>query len=100
MNNNFIKEQELENNIKQIELLKEEENKKYNKIIEILNECNNIYNSDNNTELYRIANNELALSQELYKKRQQYIDILTNVIYKYKNTSTQIKNNINGDINV
>ena len=101
MNKGILESELLEKNIEYLQFYINEEYKMLNNIYNQMIECNSCYSSLNSklfiNEINNIPNN-IKLIQE---NRLKYINILNNVIVKYKETSESTKNifNYGGNVN-
>lgn len=95
MNYNRVDEILLTTNIKKIELYKNEEEKLLNKIFENLNLASQYYQSENASQMLNNIENTKKQVSSLKIKREKYIEILKQVIIKYRelsnNTSRMFK---------
>ena len=82
--------------IKKIEYYKELENNTLNNILNLLNGCNENYNTSNHNLISEYLNNYNDSISRILEKKNKYIKILNRVIYNYRMNSMTTKNIFGG----
>lgn len=91
MEKGLIEKDLLQNNISQLELYTEEENKCLKSIKNKLLSCNKCYKSTNSASIENELENIQLIENKFLNKRKTYANILRKAIALYERTSEQTK---------